>query len=205
MIPQAVIAPDSVRLVLKQVFSSRAYTWNERGQPLAFLGRWLRWLTDRLGDLATHHPAAFYVLLCALVVVLAAIMVHAGWIVWRSVRAGRREEGPSPVAGRARDAVWYLAEFRRLAGMGRYTEALAYRFMALVSDLHARAALPLDASRTPAEHARAVRLDPTGRAKMALLVDELYRRLFGGAPCTPEDLGAFDGLAAEVGAHHAAS
>jgi hypothetical protein len=89
--------------------------------------------------------------------------------------------------------------------MGRYTEALAYRFMALVSDLHARASLTLDASRTPAEQARAVRLDATGRAKMALLVDELYRRLFGGAPCTAEDLGAFDGLAAEVGAHHAAS
>jgi hypothetical protein len=204
VIPQAVIAPDSVRLVLKQVFSDRAYTWSDRRHPLAFLGRWLRWLMERLTDLAERHPGAFYALLGALVIVLVAIMVHASWIVWRSVQARRREEGTGrPLPGRARDAAWYMAEFHRLAGTGRYTEALAYRFMALVSDLHARAALTLDASRTPAEQARAVRLDPTGRAQMTTLVDELYRRVFGGAPCTAEDLGAFDGLAAEVG-HHAA-
>ncbi len=205
MIPQGVIAPDSVRLVLREVFSDRAYAWNEREHPLAFLGRWLRWLISQLGDLATHHPGAYYALLCALVVVLAAIMVHAGWIVWQSMRARRADEGTGPpAAGGVHDAAWHLAAFRRLAATGRYTEALAHRFMALVSELHGPATTPLDASRTPAEHARAVQLDPAGRAKMELLVDELYRRVFGGAPCTAEDLGAFDGLAAEVGAHRAA-
>lgn len=204
MIAQGLIAPDSVRLVLKQVFSDRAYAWNEREHPLAFLGRWLQWLINQLGDLATHHPGAYYALLCALVVVLAAIMVHAGWIVWQSVRARRRDEGAGPpVTRRAHDAAWHVAEFRRLAAAGRYTEALAHRFMALVTELQASATL-LDASRTPAEHARAAQLDPTGRAKMELLVDELYRRVFGGAPCTAAELSAFDGLAAEVGAHRAA-
>jgi hypothetical protein len=205
VIPQGVIAPDSVRLVLKQVFSGQAYLWSERSHPLAFLGRWLQWLVNQLAELATHHPGAYYALLCGLIVVLVAIMVHAGWIVWQSMRARRRDEAAGlPAVRRAYGPAWHLAEFRRLAGLGRYTEALAHRFMALVSELQAPAGPMLDASRTPAEHARAAQLDPTGRVKMELLVDELYRRLFGGAPCTAEDLGAFDGLAVEVGAHRAA-
>jgi hypothetical protein len=204
VIQQAAIGPDSVRAVLGRVFSDRAYTWTDRRNPLAFLGEWVRWLAARLTDLAMHHPGAFYALLCALVVVLAAIMVHAGWIIWRSVHARQHEEGRVPArGGRARDAAWYMAEFRRFAEAGRYAEALAYRFMALVSDLNARAALAVDASRTPAEQAHAVRLDPAGRVKMERLVDELYRRVFGGAPCTVDDLGAFDGLAAEVRQHAA--
>jgi hypothetical protein len=205
VITQGPVSPDSVRAVLKAVFRDPAYAPTHRLDLLGVVKRWLGWLAEQLDRLATRQPALFYALLIALVAVLVAILVHVGYIVWRSVRARQRDEVEGPVAARrARDAAWHLAEFRRLAAAGRYTEALAHRFMALVVGLHAQAALKFDASRTPSEQARVVPLDAAGRAMIERLVDDLYRRLFGGVPCTADDLGVFDGLAAQVEAHGAA-
>lgn len=205
MITEGPVSPDSVRSVLKAVFRDPAYAWTRPPDLLGLLKRWLAWLSQQLDRLATLHPAVFYVLLFVLVAVLAAIMVHAGYIVWLSVRARQRGAAEGPVlTRRARDAAWHLAEFRRLAAAGRCTEALAHRFMALALGLQAQAALKFDGSRTPAEQARVVPLDAEGRAMIERLVDDLYRRLFGGTPCTATDLGAFDGLAAQLEAHGAA-
>jgi hypothetical protein len=205
VITQGPVSPDSVRAVLRAVFRDRAYEWRHRLDLLGLLSRWIGWLNDQLARLAARHPAVFYALLFVLVAILAAIMVHVGYLVWQSVRARQHGAMEGPVrTPRGRDAAWHLAEFRRLAAAGRCTEALAHRFLALTVALHAAAALRFDASRTPAEQARAVPLDPDGRAMIDRLVDDLYRRLFGGSPCTPADLGTFDGLAGQVEAHRAA-
>ena len=69
-----------------------------------------------------------------------------------------------------------------LAREGRYAEALAHRFAALICDLDEVKAVAIHPSKTPAEYAREARLDPAGRVTIAALVARLYAHLFGAAP-----------------------
>jgi hypothetical protein len=205
VITQQPVAPDSVRATLDRVFAAPAYAWRPRRDPFAFIREFLADVRELLAGLAAHHPVTFRVVLFALVAVLVVILVHFGYLVWQSLRTREREPGAERPGLAVRDDAWHLAEVRRLVGEGRYAEAIAHRFAALVFALHRRAALRLDTSKTPAEYATEARLDAAGRRTMGVLVDDLYLRLFGGATSGADDVHRFDELAVEVMGHVATS
>ena len=185
--------------MLRQVFAAREYQWRQTGDPLA-------WLRDRIADLlrwlvALHqaHPAAYLVLLAALLTIAIALLVHVGYVVSRALaRAAPARPGAAPRASPARDASWHLAEARRLGAGGRFAEALGHRYLALVLLLAQRRALTFHASKTPLEYAAEARLDPDARAALAALTGRLYAHLFGGASCGTEEWSRFDRDAAAL-------
>src|SRR3989442_1145891 len=108
-----------------------------------------------------------------------------GYVVWRITRPTARTPagGAEGIGGRElEDARAHRARAEELARAGRYAEALAYRFVALVLELERRRALAFHPSKTPAEYVGEARLDAAGRASLAELVARLYRPLFGGVP-----------------------
>lgn len=190
--------PDSLRRAVAEVFARPEYRWATGRSLLQWLGEQVARLFDWLGRLQEGHPAEFHLLMVGLTVVLVALLVHMGYVVWRITRPTVRT--PAGVVGgvgtpRLDDARAYRARAAELARAGRYAEALAHRFVAVVLDLDAREALKFHPSKTPAEYVGEARLDPSGRASLADLVGRLYRHLFGAVPC---DERAYREFAAEA-------
>ncbi len=164
----------------------------------------LQWLVDQLlrlfdwlGRLQEGHPAAFQLLLVGLTAALIALLVHMGYVVWRITRPTTRapEAAGAGAAPRLDDARRHRQRAEQLARAGRYAEALAHRFVAVVLELDRREAVKFHPSKTPAEYVGEARLDASGRASLADLVARLYRHLFGAVPC---DEGAYREFAAEA-------
>jgi hypothetical protein len=199
------VAPDSLRAVLRAVFAAREYKWTRTGRSStwAWLMEWFRRALEWLERLRLSFPIHYYVLLGILTLVLIAILVHLTWVVRRSLRPSVRIGAPAVITGPIRDAAWHLAEALRLSAAGRFAEALAHRFLAAMLDLDARRVLQFHPSKTPAEYAREARLDDVGRSELADLVANLYRHLFGGAPCDAAEWQRFDARAAGIGIHAA--
>jgi hypothetical protein len=150
---------------------------------------WLRDLIGRLvewlGNAQDSHPAAFRVLLATLVVALLGLLGHIAYVVWRITRPTARTPGHAGAPGQLAidDARAHRERADQLARAGRYAEALAHRFVAVVLELDRRHALKFHPSKTPAEYVSEARLDPSGRASFGDLVGRLYRHVFGAAPC----------------------
>jgi hypothetical protein len=206
MMAQGAVPADSVRAVLDSVFAQAAYDWGEPPTALAFLRKWMAALREWLDRLQQDHPASFYALTFALTAVLVVILTHFGYLVWRALRARPvSPEARLASSGPVRDEAWHLAAFQRCLAEGRYAEALAERFAALVLALGRLAVVRPAQSKTPAEYAAEARLDAAGRSAFGALVEELYRRLFGGEPCTVDDVRRFDAAAGALGGHVAPS
>jgi hypothetical protein len=202
----AVPPPDSLRAALREVFAARDYDWGLRSGALIWLREQYVRLLAWLAGLEQSHPATYYVLLAAVLLVLLAIIAHVAYVLSRAFRPVTPEAALGPVAGPGpRDAGWHLAEAARLGATGRYGEALSHRFLALLLELEGRKALHFHVSKTPAEYVTEARLDGEGRGRLRLLVLALYRHLFGGVPCTAAEWNIFDREAAELGARVAAS
>jgi uncharacterized protein DUF4129 len=202
--PQA--PPDSVRAVLRQVFAAREYDWKVRRRTLSWLQdlweRGFRWLDA----LHAAHPVVYYSLLGLVTALLVALLAHLSYVVWRALRPKGPAEGAVAAApGPGGGVVWHLSEARRLSAAGRYAEALAHRFIALVLELDRQRAVQFHPSKTPAEYVAEARLGYTARSEFADLVGRLYQHVFGGAPCGPEDWGLFDSRASAVAASHVAA
>ena len=173
-----------------------------RRQPLLWLRNlWYRavdWLTGLAGD----HPAAFTVLIAVLVIVLVALLVHVGYVLWRVLQSGDGRAGAAPAAvAVVLDARSHLARAEELARAGRYAEALGHRFLAVVLELERAGAVRFHGSKTPAEYVGEVRLDDAGRTTFAGLVASLYRHLFGAVPCDALEYQAFGATAQQVTRH----
>jgi Domain of unknown function (DUF4129) len=192
---QAAPPADSLRRALAEVFARPEYVWVPHFNP----GDWIREqvlrLLDWIGRQQTAHPAAFKVVLALLIAVLVGLLLHMGYIVWRitrpTVHTLARATGATGL--RLEDARAHRERADELARAGRYAEALAHRFIALLLELERRHALTFHPSKTPAEYVREARLDESGRASLADLVARLYRHLFGAVPCddaTYQDFGA---------------
>lgn len=179
--------PDSLRAVLDSVFADPAYRWVERPEPMAQVQGWLTRLEQWLTGLRDHNPLGFKVLLAALIIVLVVILVHAGWVLVRTVRPRTGDLSPiaSPVLRRDRE--WYRREAERLAGDGRFAEAMQADFLALVLSLDAAQLVRFHPSKTPLEYTREARLDPGLRAELSDLVGSLYQYLFARRPCGPAE------------------
>ncbi len=197
-------AADSVSAALDRVFSATKYDWEAATDPFRFLRELLYDLATSLEGLRESHPAVYVVVLGLLTGVLLAILVHFGYLVWRALRPRALPEGDrSAAAPDWRDAAWHVHEAARLATLGRYAEALAHRFTALILELDARQALKFHPSKTPAEYSAEARLDERDRGALNELVAALYRHLFGGAPCSAQDLDSFDRRAAALATYDA--
>ena len=202
------VPPDSLRAALREVFARPEYRWNERPDPWGWiLAVWYR-LLDWLDAVQRGHPAGFKVLLALSALVLVGLLAHMGYVVWRITRPTARTPagGAGGEAGGIGGPVLADARAQRvraeeLARAGRYAEALAHRFVALVLDLERRRALAFHPSKTPAEYVGEARLDAAGRASLAELVARLYRHLFGGVPCDAGGYREFGAAADEVGRH----
>ncbi len=164
---------------------------------------WWERALERLTALRLESRLRYYLLLGILSLLLAMVLMHLAWVVWRSLRPAGAAPAPVSATSVVRDAAWHLAEARRLSGAGRYGEALGHRFLAVVLDLDARRVVRFHLSKTPAEYAAEARLEPRGRSDLADLVASLYRHLFGGAPCDADAWQRFDARAAGVGLYAA--
>ncbi|HET9065226.1 MAG TPA: DUF4129 domain-containing protein [Gemmatimonadales bacterium] len=179
---------DSLRRVLDRVFESRAYDWVPDRDPWAWLRRAWSAFVLWLHDLEQANPLGFRLLAYGAVLVLLLIVGHAIWILVRTVRAG--PHASNTVTGtdeRARDAAWYRQAAHDLAGAGRFREAMEADFQALLLALEERAVLRVQASTTPAEYARQVRLSPDASAAFTATVNRLYGYLFARWPCGPDE------------------
>ncbi|PYP30781.1 MAG: hypothetical protein DMD47_08755 [Gemmatimonadetes bacterium] len=200
------IPPDSLRAALREVFARPEYRWNERPDPWAWIvAVWDR-LLDWLDGLQRGHPAGFKVLLALLTLVLVGLLAHMGYVVWRITRPTARTpawgEGAGGIgAPELADGRAHRLRAEELARAGRYAEAMAHRFVALVLDLERRRALAFHPSKTPAEYVGEARLDAAGRASLAELVARLYRHVFGGIPCDEGGYREFGAAADELGSH----
>ncbi len=184
--------PDSLRVVLDSVFAAPAYRWEAPPRWLTLLGSWWDALGDTIAQLEATHPDLFRALLWVLLAILVAIFVHAGWIMVRTIQASRAPAlGGAAAAPAARDAPWYRAEARRLAGLGRYPEAMQADFLALVLDLDTRRVLRFHPSKTPAEYLTDPGLGGGARPAFGELVQALYGYAFARRPCGPADYAAW--------------
>jgi hypothetical protein len=160
---------------------------------------WQR-LQDWLNHLSDAYPTGFDIVLGLLVVVLVALLVHIGYVMWRIMRPVARTGTRASVSaiGIVMDAKAHLALAEDLARAGRYAEALAHCFVAAVLELDRRKALRFHASKTPAEYIGEARLDETGRVALAGLVARLYGHVFGAVPCDEYEYHSFGQAALEL-------
>ena len=202
---QAVPA-DSVQRAVRDVFARSEYRWGKPGYLLQWVEHWWRKLLSAFASLDTGHPILARVIAWAAIVALLGVLVHFGLVAWRIYRATVRPPRASttPTGMRLEDARAYRDRADLMARSGRFTEALAYRFIALLLELERARALQFDPSKTPAEYIREARLDADARASFVVLVDRLYRHVFGAEPCDAHTYNEF-GAAAQWVTEHAAS
>jgi hypothetical protein len=201
------VPADSLRRAVAEVFARPEYRWATGRSPLQWLVEQVGRLLDWLGRAEAGHPAAFRVLLVVLVVALVATLAHMGYVVWRITRptAETPGAGAGPPGLRLEDADAHRARANELASAGRYAEALAHRFLALLLELERRDAVKFHPSKTPAEYVGEARLDSAGRASLGHLVARLYHHLFGAAPCDEQAYREFAADADLLSRHVAAA
>ena len=177
---------DSLRVVLDSVFAAPAYRWVEPTDPFAALRLRFSQLVDWIKHLESNSPALYTVVIGLLVLLLVAILVHVGWLVWQTLRTPPTAAPILPDAAVRRDADWYRAEADRLADAGRFREAVQADFLALVLTLDGWGTVHFHPSKTPAEYLAEPALRGGSHEEFRRLVRQLYRIVFGGGACDAE-------------------
>ena len=197
--------PDSLRAVLDSVFAQPSYNWVEPPRPLAILERWWDGLQRWLFQFREVNPSLFDLFLVGLAVVLVMILVHAGWVMYQTVRAASTadEQVAGPASAERRDAAWFRHRADQLADAGRFAEAMQAGFFALILELDAQRLVRYHPSKTPHEYAQEALLPEAGKLRLRRLVLELYGHLFARRPCAAADYEAWRDLA--TGNWHAAT
>lgn len=181
------------------MFARPEFQWIERRRALAWLTSLWYNLIDWLDRLSERHPVGYMIGLLVVIVLVAVLLTHIGYVVWRIVRpAARSGKGQAASGGLIVDAAAHLARAAELARAGRFVEALGHRFLAVVLELEQLKAVRFHSSKTPAEYVAEARLDDAGRASLASLVARLYRHLFGAVPCDEAEYRAFGDAAQEL-------
>jgi hypothetical protein len=189
IVGQAEPTAAALRATLDSVFADPAYRWAETPAPLRLMHEWWGRLGDWLESLRLGNPTVFRFFVFALLMGLILILAHGAWVVWRTVRnaAPPGDVAGIPPGGQRRDAAWYRREADLAATEGRMAEALQLAFVALALTLEEQGLLRYHASQTPAEVARAARLEAGDRERLRELVRRLYAHVFGGRPCAADD------------------
>lgn len=189
---------DSVRRVVRAVFTRTEYQWVERRQPLQWLFDAIARFFDWLGAFNKTHPVESQVITYIAILVLVVMLTHMSYVAWRILQYTPRSDSPQGSAAQIYDADQHLALAERLAREGRYVEALGHRFLAVLLQLDRAALLKFQASKTPAEYMHEVKLDPLGQESFNALVARLYRHLFGALPCGEADYREFSDAAQQL-------
>ena len=193
------IPADSVRRAVREVFAQPAYDWVRVTHR-----HWLRDLLIRFQDwldrFTTQHPVGARLLFWAVLLVLVGLLLHLGLTVWRIYRATveRPTQVTRPLGTAPDDARAYLQRADALARAGRYSEALAFQFLALVLELDRVDAVQFHPSKTPAEYVQEARVSAAGRATLASLVARLYHHVFGAEPLDEQGYREFGAAAGAV-------
>lgn len=191
---------------MREVFARPEYEWVPSARPF----NWLRDLWTRfrewLDAFAAQHPVGAKLLFWGALILLIVLLVHIGLTVWRIYRVTVQQPGAAAAAPAAEllDSRGHLTRAEALARAGRYPEALAHRFVALLLELDRADALTFHPSKTPAEYVREARLGAAGRATLAGLVSRLYHHVFGAEPLDERGYREF-GAAAGTVLQHVAS
>lgn len=189
----AEISADSVRAALRSVMSGDEFVWRERPAIIDQLVDLWRWLMSWLSELGGLHPVVYWLLVAGLLVILTAILAHLAWTLSRAFRRPDRGQAPATVPTAAlRDAGWHRAEAERLKEAGRFIEALAHHFVALLLELDQRKIVRFHPSKTPREYIQEVDFEVERRAAFAELVSRLYGHVFGGVSCSKDELDAYE-------------
>jgi len=192
------LSPEALRELLREVFSAPEYQWDRR-DPLEVVRRSFRNGADWIAGLQDAHPVLYYVVIGALVGVLAAILLHFGVLIWQSLRPRLETEHASSVpTDQLHGYEWHVRAYRRALETGRCAEALAHRFAALVAYLDGVRAVRAHPAKTPAEYLREADLDGDRRERLADVVRTLYAHLFGGVSCSAGEVARFDAVASEL-------
>jgi hypothetical protein len=180
---------ETLRAVLDSVFAGPAYRWVERPDPLRLLREWFGRLSEWLAALREGSPLWYRAFIVLVVVVLLAILAHAAWIFWLTVRGATRTEDAARAADVPvpRDPRALQDEADRAAREGRYAAALRLGFLALALELEAGGSVSFAPGKTPADYAREARLAADDRGRLGELVRALYRHVYGAVPCSPDD------------------
>jgi hypothetical protein len=180
--------PDSLRRVLDSVFRAPAYRWAQAKDPLAILRRWWAEFKEWLRALQETNPIGYRIFLYAMLAILIAIVLHALWVLYRTVGNPPPERhGSATVERTPRTVAWFRNEAERLATAGRYPEAIQADFLALVLTLDEWKLLRYHPSKTPAEYARESSLAPHAAAEFRDLVHRVYGYAFARWPCGAEE------------------
>lgn len=192
-----------MRHAVREVFLRPEYQWVPAERPL----HWFRDLWQRLVEWLNHfsaaHPLGAQVVFWGSLLLLILLLVHLGFTAWRIYRVTVRQPAATipGVLAAPLDARAHLERAEALARAGRFTEALAHRFAALLLELDRSDALKFHPSKTPAEYVGEARLSPDERSELAGLVARLYRHVFGMAPCDEECYRDFGLMAGSVARH----
>jgi hypothetical protein len=184
--------------VLDTVFAGPAYAWAEEGRPLESLGTWWQRFGEWLSATWETHPTLFQGLTFLLSAVLVGILVHAAYVFVQTLRAASRRDGAvvvRPATAFWRDAASYLRAADQAAAAGRFREALSLAFEALVLRLDEAGSVRWGPGKTARDYAHEARLEPAERERLGGLVGILYRCVYGGAPCGPDEYRVVRGLA----------
>jgi hypothetical protein len=181
----------ALRVVLDSVFASPEYRWADEPPLTRLVRQWWTALVDWLRALQSGNPAAFRLVVFALLLVLVLLLAHGVWIVWRTVRtaADPGDEAGTPAPALPKDAAWYFRAADQAAAAGRTAEALQLAFVGLALTLEAEGLLRYQASQTPAESAREARVSGEDRERLRGLVRTLYAHVFGGRPLSADEYG----------------
>jgi hypothetical protein len=150
------------------------------------LGRMPRLSLPLLGLGVTLAQVAFVVLLGAALISLAIWL--ASEVARRKARTRRAEIGVGDLAASPGDGSTPTAdEAARLAGEGRYGEAVHALLLAAIGQLATRARRALQPHLTSRELVRALPLGPDSQAAFRDLVAAVERSLFGGSAVEEEE------------------
>jgi len=143
-----------------------------------------RWRIPPLFAFAFSSVASLVVYILAGVI----LVLLAAWVIKEAgLRRARRRAPAAPSAPSIEGSAQQPAsetsagDAHRLAGQGRYAEAVHALLLAAIRQLAARSSKPPDPSRTSRELARTLPLEPGARAAFGELVAAVERSLFGGA------------------------
>ncbi len=147
----------------------------------------IRAILDFLGDLLHVDTGrlAGRLALAALIVIIAAFVALLLWQVWRARRSASLTD-PAVFGERRLSAAEHRAEAERLAGAGRWAEAIRERLRAIARDLEDRAVVDPLPGRTAHELAEAAGRELPGLAAHLTAAAALFDDVtYGEADGTP--------------------
>lgn len=180
------ISDDSLRAVIDTVLNRSEFGWDQPAQRTNWLLNLFRNLVTWLESLRIQNPGLFSLIVWSLLAILLLILLHGGWVMYRTVKGASASGSGDVTTSRAlvRESRWYQHQADRLAALGQYADAMQAAFMSLVLRLDARDVLRYHPSKTPREYAREAKLREDEKARLGDSVRALYACAYAGAPCT---------------------